>query len=69
VTEYATTDVVPVTREYICTACGEATEFEAGDDFAVCGSCGDEEAGWNPLEDELEAGTPAATAEEDEFSV
>lgn len=51
-TEYAVTDVVPQTGEYLCTACGETTEFEAADDFAVCGSCGDENAGWTPVVDE-----------------
>lgn len=51
-TEYATSDVVPATGEYLCTACGESTEFEAGDDFSPCGSCGDENASWVPAIEE-----------------
>jgi ribosomal protein L37AE/L43A len=57
-TEYATTDAVPRTGEYLCASCGETTEFEASDDFSVCGSCGDENAGWAPvLEEEGDLGS------------
>ncbi len=62
-TEYAATDVVPNTAEYLCTACGEATEFEVGDDFSTCGSCGDENAGWAPAIEE-ESGVVRETEDE-----
>ena len=45
--EYTNTDVVPENGEYRCTACGDVQEFEAGDDFTLCDSCGNENAGWD----------------------
>jgi hypothetical protein len=63
--EYATTDIVPSTAEYLCTSCGEITEFEAEDDFAVCGSCGDDSASWTPAVEEIEASSPAEEPEEE----
>lgn len=46
--EYANTDAVPDSGVYLCTSCGDAQEFEAGDDFVICENCGDESAGWEP---------------------
>ena len=44
--EYSTTDAVPKTSAYVCTSCGETTEFETGDDFSVCAFCDDDTASW-----------------------
>lgn len=60
--EYANTDVVPASGEYRCTACGDAQQFEAGDDFTICDLCGDETAGWEPL-GEPETGTEVGESE------
>lgn len=48
--EYANSEVVPESGEYRCVSCGDAQEFEADDDFTVCDSCGDENAGWERVE-------------------
>lgn len=70
--QYTTSDAVPNTGEYVCASCGEMTEFEKGDDFSVCGSCGDENtAGWIPALEEGEGNpdpgdTLAAENQEDE---
>ena len=44
--EYSNTEAVPETNEYRCTGCGDVQEFEGGDDFTLCDTCGDEAAGW-----------------------
>ncbi len=52
--EYEISDTVPKTGEYVCSSCGEISEFELDDDFSVCAFCGDEDAKWVPavVEDE-----------------
>lgn len=51
--EHTNTDLVPESGEYRCTACGEAQEFEVGDDFTLCDACGDENAGWERVISEV----------------
>lgn len=67
-TEYAITDVVPHTGEYLCASCGEPTEFEAADDFAVCESCEDETASWAPLIEPDETVEKGEAQQEEEFA-
>lgn len=50
--EHANTDTVPESAEYRCTGCGDAQEFEGGDDFTICEMCGDEAAGWEAVPSE-----------------
>lgn len=58
--EYSNTEKVATSSEYRCTGCGEAQEFEAGDDFTICDLCGDENAGWEPVGGEGGEEEPAA---------
>jgi hypothetical protein len=46
--EYEISDTVPKTGEYVCTSCGEMSEFENDDDFSICTFCEDEEGKWVP---------------------
>ncbi len=52
--EFALTDTVTKTGEYVCTVCGEMTEFEEGDDFAACESCEDQSGAWTPAVEDFD---------------
>jgi len=62
--EYDISDTTPKTGEYVCSSCGEMTEFERDDDFSVCPFCEDDNGKWvhAVVEDDDEK------KEEDEFS-
>lgn len=52
--EYSISDSVPKTGEYVCSSCGEISEFEGEDDFTVCSLCEDSDASWVPAVEEDE---------------
>jgi RNA polymerase-binding transcription factor DksA len=47
--EFSNSEKVPRTDYYRCSTCGSEIEFEKGDDFPICDSCGDQEANWELL--------------------
>jgi hypothetical protein len=46
--EYDISDTAPKTGEYVCSSCGEMSEFENDSDFAICTFCEDEDGKWVP---------------------